>query len=97
MRESSADPPTSRLVDGFRLSGVLAHVGEPPVNLSLCLTSFPERRGAIRRSKITQSGMRFSNTAERRFTIARAQTRSASRRTMGSERAAPGGTESDRT
>lgn len=33
MRESSADPPTSRLVDGFRLSGVLAHVGEPPVKL----------------------------------------------------------------
>jgi hypothetical protein len=31
MRESSEDPPTSRLVDGFRLSGVLAHVREPPV------------------------------------------------------------------
>jgi hypothetical protein len=40
MRESSADPPTSRLVDGFRLSGVLAHVGEPPVkSLSLDLLS----------------------------------------------------------
>ena len=62
MRESSADPPTSRLVDGFRLSGVLAHVGEPPVNSSLFPTSFPERRGAIRRSKITKVDMRFSNT-----------------------------------
>jgi hypothetical protein len=97
MRESSADPPTSRLVDGFRLSGVLEHVGEPPVKSSRFLTSFPERRGAIRRSKIIESDMRSSHTTWQRFTIARAQTRSASRRTMGSERAAPGRTESDRT
>lgn len=97
MRESSADPPTSRLVDGFRLSGVLAHVGEPPVKSLSFLTSFPERRGAIRRPKIPKVYIRFSHTTWQRFTIARAKTRSASRRTMGSERAAPGRTESDRT
>jgi hypothetical protein len=34
------------LVDGFRLSGVLAHVGEPPLGL-LFVTSFPKQFGVM--------------------------------------------------